>query len=146
MNIYGNYGFSTGFNGQDITFYRTVLDTLFDQKGKILAKMRSNNFKAGIDYMIDKKSSIGLIVNGTFVSPEVNTDNRTVISYILTNTVNRILVANSNSKMNRDNYNINLNYQYTGKAGKSLQVNVDKGYYKLNNTRRSPTIIMTQQA
>jgi len=138
VNLYGNYGFSTGLNGQDISFFRTVLDTLFDQKGKILSKMQSHNFKAGMDYTIDKKSSLGVIVNGTFVSPEINTNNRTVISYIPTNTVNRILVANSNNMMKRDNYNINLNYQYNGTGGKSLVLNADKGYYKLDNSQLQP--------
>ncbi len=55
-----------------------------------------------------------------------------------TNIVDRILVASNNSLIKRNNYNINLSYNYTGAAGKSLLINVNKGNYNLDNTQYQP--------
>ncbi len=140
INAYGTYSVNKSKNNNDITFNRSLLDSLFDQKGVFVFNQQSHNFKVGLDYTIDKSSSIGAIVTGTLASPDLNTSNKTLISYVPAKTVDRILSASNNSQMNRDNYNINLNYNYTGKAGKSLVVNADKGYYSLDNIQYQPNI------
>ena len=48
-----------------MSIHREQLDTLFDQNGTITSKNSTHNFKAGLDYFINKKSTIGVMVNGT---------------------------------------------------------------------------------
>lgn len=140
INLYGTYNYSTGKNENTLSLYRTVLDTAFDQKGTVILKNNSHNFKAGVDYTLNKTSSLGAIVNGTLSSPEVNNTSRTPIIYQPSHTVNRILSADNSSTMARNNINANLNYSYLDAAGKSLLLNADYGYYDLNTNQLQPNL------
>ena len=138
VNIFSNYSFNYGPNQNSMTIYRTVLDSLFDQHGNFRMVGNAHNFKVGTDYFIDKKSTVGIIVNGTIANPSVTNYSRTAISNTTTNTVDRILVADNRSEMKRNNSNINLNYSYSDPKGTSLTVNADQGYYNLGNDQFQP--------
>ncbi|MEP7141830.1 MAG: outer membrane beta-barrel family protein, partial [Ferruginibacter sp.] len=138
INLFGNYSYSEGLNEQNISLYRAVGDSLFDQKSTILMKNESSNFKAGMDYFISSKSTIGVIVNGTISHPSITNKSTTPISYTPTKTVDRILVADNSSTLKRNNLNFNLNYSYTVPNGKSLMVNADHGTYNINNNQFQP--------
>lgn len=138
INIFSTYSFSYAPNEQHINIYRTVLDSLFDQQGMIFDKRRSHNFKAGADYFINKKNTIGVTVNGILADPESTSNNKTYISNTTTKIVDRILVAANNNNMKRHNANINLNYTYTDPKGTSFVVNADRGSYDLNSDQFQP--------
>ncbi|MEO6722821.1 MAG: outer membrane beta-barrel protein [Ferruginibacter sp.] len=138
VNIFGNYSYNNGLNENVLNIHRTIADSLFDQKGSMLNRNKSHNYKAGMDFFIDKKNTIGVIVNGTISDPSITNKSSTPISYIPTNTVDRILVADNSSKLKRDNVNINLNYSYTEPTGKSLVVNADHGKFDINSDQKQP--------
>jgi iron complex outermembrane recepter protein len=138
INLYGTYSYAKGLNNNSIKLYRTVLDTLFDQQGRFIYDNNSHNIKLGADYSFNSKSSLGVLLNGTFADPAAFNNSRTPISYIPTGVVDRILTANNSSDLNRHNYNLNLNYNYNGAKGRSLQLNVDRGYFKNNNDQFQP--------
>jgi hypothetical protein len=101
---------------------------------------RSHNFKAGIDYTINKQSSIGAIANGNIGDPVFLNNSRTPIIYNPTGVTDRILVANNRNEMQRNTMNYNLNYNYTGKSGKSLVLNADYGAHNLDNNQMQPNM------
>lgn len=138
INIFGNYGYNQGININRITLNRTVLDTLFDQKGYFRMKNRAHNFKLGADYFINKKSTVGVMVNGNLASPELSNYSRTPISYVPTGIVDRILVADNSSQLKRNTLNYNLNYSYNDPKGTSLTLNADHGNYDLNSDQLQP--------
>jgi hypothetical protein len=138
VNLFGNYSYNSGLNESNMEINRTVLDTLFEQRGLIRFDNRSHNYKAGIDYFIDKKSTIGAMVNGTISDPSITNYSRTPISYQPTKTVDRILVADNRSTLKRNNINFNLNYSYTNPDGRSLTLNADHGNYDINNDQYQP--------
>jgi iron complex outermembrane recepter protein len=143
INIYGNYNYSNGRNRNKIALVRSVGDTLFNQKGTINFNNDAHNFKIGADYTLNKKSSFGVIINGTIAMPEITNDGRTEIIYAPTSTIDRILLANNNTDMRRDNVNFNLNYNYTGTDGKSLVLNADHGYYDIKSNQLQPNYYFT---
>lgn len=138
MNLYSNYNYNRSKNESSLNIYRSVMDTLFNQTGKMVFGANSHNFKAGMDYTINKQSSIGAIINGSIADPSINSNSETPIIYRPTNTVDRILKATNTSAMKRDNINFNLNYNYTAKDGKSLVLNADHGYYDMDNNQYQP--------
>lgn len=138
LNIFGNYSHNEGWNRNTINLYRTTLDTLFDQHGFMKNKNVSNNYKAGIDFFLDKKNVLGVMINGTFSNPEMDNHSRTPISYIPTNTLVKTLVADNTGKLKRNNMNVNLNYSYTGTDGRSLTINADHGDYDINTNQYQP--------
>ena len=138
INIFSTYSFNYGPNEQSLSIKRTLLDSLFDQHGTIRQVGKAHNFKVGADYFLNKKNTIGIMVNGTLADPTVTNYGKTYISNTTTNTVSRILVADNSSSFKRHNANINLNYNYTDPKGTSLVVNADRGSYDLNNDQFQP--------
>ncbi len=138
VNIFGTYGLNKGTYLQNLDIKRSIGDTLFDQKGRITNEANSHNFKLGADFFLNKKSTLGILVNGTLADPEVNNYSRTPITFMGTNTVDRILVADNTSDLKRHNTNLNLNYTYNGADGKSLTLNADHGRYDINNNQLQP--------
>lgn len=138
VNVFGSYSYNQGTNINNLKIYRTVLDSIFDQKGRITIENRSHNFKTGLDYFVNKKSTLGIIVNGNFASPEFSNAGRTEISNANTHTIDRVLVADNTNHLKRDNMNVNLNYTYNNPNGKSLNLNADYGFYNLNSNQYQP--------
>jgi hypothetical protein len=138
INVFGNYNYNRGRNTNTMSIYRSVMDTLFDQDAVMNMRIRSHNFKVGADYFINKKSTLGVIVNGNIAEPNISNVSRTPISYIPTKTVDRILVADNKSVSERNNINYNLNYSYNNPNGQSLIVNADHGNYDLFNDQYQP--------
>lgn len=133
INIFSTYSFSYAPNEQHIMINRTIQDSLFDQSGTILDVRKSHNFKAGADYFLNKKNTIGIMVNGILADPSSTSNSRTYISNTTTGTVDRMLIADNSTSMKRHNANINLNYNYTDPKGTSLAVNADRGSYDLSS-------------
>jgi iron complex outermembrane recepter protein len=133
INIFSTYSFNYGLNEQRINFKRTVLDSLFDQKGTITDLRRSHNFKVGADYFINKKNTVGIMVNGVLSDPTSASYNKTYISNTNTTIIDRLLIADNNTDMKRHNVNINLNYNYVDPKGTSLSLNADRGSYDVNS-------------
>lgn len=133
INLFSTYNYSYAPNEQQIKAERTVLDSFFNQQGTILFKRKSHNFKVGADYFLSKKNIIGVMINGVFSDPSSNGLTITNISNSSTKIVDRILEADHNTIMKRNNININLNYNYSGAKGTSLVVNADRGSYDLNS-------------
>ncbi len=138
VNIFGSYSFNEGTNINNMKIYRTVMDSLFDQKGRLTIKSNAHNFKAGMDYFINKKSTIGVILNGNIANPKFNNYSRTEISNTSTRVIDRVLVADNTNDLKRDNVNVNVNYTYNNPNGKSLTLNADYGFYDLNSDQYQP--------
>lgn len=138
VNLFGNYSFNTGLNEQNLSLKRSVLDSLFDQNSLIHVNSTSHNVKVGMDYYIDKKSILGVMVNGSFVDFNANTWSSTPISYIPTGVTNRVLVANNASNGVRNNLNENINYTFTNTNGNVFALNADHGNYHITGDQLQP--------
>jgi hypothetical protein len=138
LNVFGNYNYNRGLNESFMKLYRSVLDTLFDQKGTMRNSNESHGFKVGADYYIDKKNTIGVMVNGNLSDNSMGNISRTPISYLPTGVVNRILVADNSSASNRDNANFNLNYRYIDTTGRELNVDADYGLFRIKSDQMQP--------
>lgn len=138
LNVFANYNFNKGTNQSMILIQRTLLDTMFNNQGVMKNNNLSHNYKAGADFFINKQSTVGVMVNGTISDPTATNYSRTPITYIPTQKVDRILVADNSSTLKRDNINVNLNYSYNSANGKSLTLNADHGYYNINSDQFQP--------
>lgn len=140
VNIYGNYNFHTSTNESGMSIQRHLLDTMFNQKGTMSFKNTAHNFKGGLDITLNKRSSLGAMVNGNIADPKMSNYSRTPIVYKPTNVVNRILVADNSSENDRENLNFNLNYNVTGSHGSNLTINADHGYYRIFSDQHQPNV------
>ena len=138
INVFGNYSYNHNPAEYHNNLYREQLDTLFDQRAVTKITTNSHNFKAGLDYFINKKSTLGIMVNGTFSDNAFKISSKTPISYIPTGQLDRLLVAGNSNSGRRDNSNGNLNYRYADTSGHELNIDADYGSYRIRNNQLQP--------
>ncbi|MBI1341430.1 MAG: TonB-dependent receptor [Terrimonas sp.] len=140
INVFGSYNYYNGKNYNQNRFYREQLDTVFNQRNNMTSRNKSHGFKAGVDYFINKKSTIGVLINGNIGESEMRSDSRTPITYKPTGVIDRILTANNESASHRDNVNFNLNYRLVDTAGRELNMDADYGLYRMKSNQLQPNI------
>ena len=139
MNIFGNYNYNTGINEMNFKLYREQGDSIFDQKNRILMRNKyGHNYKAGADFFINKKSTIGFVVNGNNSKSITETEGPMYIIYKPTNTTSRLLLASSDNDQKRNNINANINYRYAVSGGSELNVDADYGNFKIRSDQFQP--------
>lgn len=139
VNIFGNYNFNAGLNEFSIRAKRTSPDSTFDQSNTIINRNNgSHNFKAGMDYFIDKKSTIGVIVNGNVGDNETHTEGPMKIYYTPTYKLDRTAIGIGDNKNKRSNVNFNGNYRYAVTGGSELNIDADFGIFNLRNNQQQP--------
>lgn len=138
-NFFGNYNFNAGLNEFSIRSTRTAPDSTFEQSNTITNRNKgSHNFKAGMDYFINKKSTIGVLVNGNVGTNQTLTEGPMNISYTPTNTLDRIAIGMGDNNNKRTNINFNGNYRYAVAGGSELNIDADFGIFNLRNNQLQP--------
>ena len=138
INIFSTYNYNRNLSENKFNLYRELSDTIFDQRSVMTNKNESHGFKAGMDYFVDAKSTVGLMVNGNFSKGRFGNVAKTNIIYQPTGALNRSLLADNNSKTQRNNANFNLNYRYADKAGRELNMDADYGLFRLSSDQLQP--------
>ncbi len=129
-NFFGNYSNNFGINESDMNFYRQQADSIFATRGRMWNNNKTHNFKAGADYFINKKSTIGFIVTGNLTDGVNTSDSRTPIGALATGKLTRTLIAQNTLPTNRGNLNFNGNYKFADTSGNELNVDVDYGTFR----------------
>ena len=140
INIFGNYNYNKNKNDNLFKLYRVQLDTIFDQRNNMTMKNESHGFKAGLDYYINNKHTIGFLVNGNISDNGLNANSKTPIIYKPTGITDRILTANNSSTAERNNVNFNVNYRFLDTAGHDLSVDADYGMFRIDNDQLQPNV------
>lgn len=138
LDVFGSYTYNNSINWAQSYFHRTQLDTLFLGNDNFITKTSSSTFRGGLDYYLNKKSTLGILVSATLATDSILTNSNTPIVYQPTNVTNRLLVADNRTSDLQDNYNFNLNYRYAGGAGQQLELNADYGLYHLRRNQLQP--------
>jgi hypothetical protein len=140
VNLFGNYNYNNNKNDNVFKLYRQQLDTIFDQRNNMTMRNNSNGFKAGLDYYVNSKHTLGVLVNGNFADNELNTDGKTYIIYKPTGITDRVLTANNSTNAERNNVNFNFNYHFLDTAGHDLTVDADYGLFRTKSDQLQPNI------
>ncbi|MHA4808246.1 TonB-dependent receptor domain-containing protein [Flavitalea flava] len=138
INAFGNYSFDHSLNEAYFNLRREVSDTLFDQRSTMRFNTNSHNFKAGLDYFLNQKSTLGMIVSGALSGNSQTSNSSTPISYIPTSQLVRVLKANNTNSGRRDNGNLNLNYRYADTSGHEWTMDGDYGIYRITSNQLQP--------
>lgn len=140
MNIFGNYNYSNNKRFQDMTIDRintsSTGSTYFFQNGSADRKNQNNNFKAGIDYFINKNNTIGALVTGYINHGGELYNNQTLIGAALRKNDSSVVALNDGTYQYRNlTYNVNFR-SVIDTSGQELQVDLDySNYYGNDRTR-----------
>ena len=138
VNAFGNYNYNNRINESFMNIDRSQLDTLFDQDGTMKWTGSSHNVKAGLDYFINSRNTIGVMMNGTYSKNDFGNVSNTLITYEPTNTYVKKLVADNHSASTRDQSNFNINYRYADTSGRTLNMDADYGLFRIRSDQMQP--------
>ncbi|WP_421941686.1 outer membrane beta-barrel protein [Pedobacter sp.] len=137
INVFGNYNYYSNKRDQFILIDRisngTINNTYFSQSGDSERKNAGNNFKAGLDIFLNKKNTLGLLINGYFNNGSEDFLNNTLIgnSFIKTDSS---VVANNVIDNRYNNLSYNMNYKSVlDTAGQEISADLDYSRYHGND-------------
>ena len=138
FNAFGNYNYNNNKFENFMFLERRLLDTAFNQASTMRFQNQSHGFKAGLDYFINSRQTIGFMTNGVVNNSDFGNYSATDISYIPTGDLTKKLVADNSSTRKRNNINFNLNYKYTDTSGREWTMDADYGRYRINGEQLQP--------
>ena len=140
INVFGNYSYNKTINENFMNLNRIQLDTVFDQKSIMTWRGKSHNIKTGIDYFLNSKQTIGVMVNGNFSNNSLNNISNTAISYQPTDEFVKRLIADNSNHSTRDQSNFNMNYRYADTSGRTFNVDADYGLFRIRTDQMQPNL------
>ncbi|CAN5411121.1 outer membrane beta-barrel family protein [soil metagenome] len=130
INIFSNLSASIGDYQNILNLYRIQKDTLYDQRSVNISSNKNFNVKAGADYFINSKNTIGVMATTSLGENEFKSTTGTEISYNPTGQYVKSLRAFNNIPGNRTNANFNLNYRYIDTSGREINFDADYGLFR----------------
>ncbi|MBK7970347.1 MAG: TonB-dependent receptor [Bacteroidetes bacterium] len=143
LNIFTNYSNNWGDRQNEFYLYREQNPYTFTQSSISKRSGLSHNYKAGLDYSINKKNNVGLMVTGNYSDTKSVQTNRNEIRDFSTQVVDSILKSDQSSKNLNNNINVNLNHQYKDTLGHELNSDFDFGRYESDRNSYIPNEYVT---
>ncbi len=114
FNLFGNYNFSQNksFGNVDIIRENNAdnIKTFFNLVNRIKSNTGIHNYKAGVDYYINEKNTLGAVITGFYNNNKVTATNTTLIGS-KPNQTDSSIVAHFDGRSKFNNIAYNLNYQ-----------------------------------
>lgn len=143
INLFSNYSNNFGKSRNLFNLYRVQNDSIYDQHSINVNDNTSHNVKAGLDYSINTKNIIGVMVTANFNDSKSSTSSNTVITPKNTGIPNRILYASNDLPGSRNNVDYNINYRYADTSGRELNIDADLVNFRRRGTSYQPNYYRT---
>jgi iron complex outermembrane receptor protein len=140
MNVFANYSNSWGKSLSEFFLYREQNPYIFDASTQFIRSGLNHNYKTGVDYTINKKNTVGIMVNGNYGDPTGSNSSRNVIHNFTTETTDSILTSDATMKIHRNNINFNVNHHFSDTLGHDLMTDFDFGYYNGSRNAFQPNV------
>ena len=140
FNVFANGGYSVwnGYQNLDIQrIYRDAgskeLKAMFSQNSYMKNVNKNYNLKVGADYYLDKKTTLGIVLNGNFAPEEQTGENTGYLKNSIGN-IDSIIYSTSYTKDLWKNKSVNLNFRRQfDSSGRELTADVDFVTYGSNS-------------
>lgn len=137
-NFFGNINYSDNKTFDTSNFFRTVGDSGYRQKTNLISHRGSWLYKTGVDFFLNRKNTLGVLISGSDSKGDLNFENNTDVYFVIPENITKILRAKSVNEINRSNINPNFNYQFADTLGKELDIDFDYGRYNSNSIQTQP--------
>lgn len=135
INTFMNYSFNKNKSFQELNIHRTYLnddksiDAIFDQSAFMPRANQNNNLKLGLDYFLNKKTTLGMVASG-FISKDNERNYNTSYLKNEVGVVDSIVYATNLTTGKWKNASLNLNMRHTfDSTGRELTMDADYAYY-----------------
>ncbi|MCJ0741791.1 TonB-dependent receptor [Pedobacter montanisoli] len=137
INVFGNYNYGNVKRENFLSIDRIANGTpnvYFSQNSTTVRTNNSNNFKAGVDYYIDKNNIIGFLATGYLNSGKENGDANTNMGKYF-GQIDSLLISDSKEKRKYNNFAYNVNYKSVlDTIGQEISVDLDYSNYTGDNS------------
>ena len=140
VNVFGNYSFSKGRWDEELFLQREQNGLRFDQESPNFNKSTGHNFKTGVDFFVNSKNTVGVLMTGNQSDEYWESNSRTLISKVGSSKIDSILIAKNSQPNGRTNLSYNLNYRFADTSGHELNVDADYGTFKGTGSSYQPNI------
>lgn len=142
VNLFSSYSFGYNENFQQLDIYRRyknsdkTTNAIFEQVAFMKRMNRNNNLKLGMDYYLTKKTTLGIVLSGSY-NPQTNDGDNTSYLKNPLGQVDSIVTADSYIREAWKNGSVNLNmrHQYDS-TGRELSTDLDYIRYDASNDQR----------
>lgn len=134
LNYFGSYNWGMNRSFQEFNIVREAIlgqeVNLFHHQNYLLRNWQGHSYKAGVDYFIDKKNTLGLMINGSFGAWD--SDNTNEALHTIEGRGNERLISTlADIDNGYRNTTMNLNYLRTiNKEGRELKFDLDYSNYR----------------
>jgi iron complex outermembrane receptor protein len=143
FNLYSNYGLTWGTRQNEFYLYREQPPYIMDQGSITKRSGPMHNYKAGVDYYMNTKNTLGVMVIGNFSNIDGTTESDNNIKNFETLETDSILHSDQTITNVVNNINLNLNHHYSDTLGHDLTTDFDYGYYDGERNNYQPNIYTT---
>lgn len=137
INLFGNYNYSHRQGIENLSILRNFrnstlseVESIFDQISHMRNRGNNHNAKAGMDFYMNNKTTLGFVLSG-YINPRFNSVENTTLLKDKNNTVDSILKATNNEKNKYSNFGTNFNFRHIiDSAKKEITADLDYRVYK----------------
>lgn len=138
-NLFGNYSFQQGIWHNTTEDDKIINSTVFNKLWHGEWSDTVQNYKAGADYFLNGKNTIGFVVNGIRNNNNSNGQSTTLIGNQYETTTDSAKLASTAKAPGRStNLNYNLNYRFADTSGHELTMDADYGKFSSNRYTFQP--------
>lgn len=139
MNAFANVGMGNGAGFNNMDFFSYLNGMVQDEINNRKNNWDFYNYRAGADFFLGKKHTLGFLLSGGDNTRGSNAYNRITLAQQTTpNLIDSILVAHTDEQNQRSQQTYNLNYRFDNSQGRSLNIDFDYGNYHNDSKRYQP--------
>lgn len=135
FNVFGNYSYNFREQFNNMNIYRSIpfegSKSVFDQDNSRIFTLHANNFKAGVDYYLTKKTTVGVLFSGNSGDWADKSNILTQITGVNPEPFSQVR-ANTNTREDWDNFTYNVNFRHS-LNDKGAEITFDADYSRFEN-------------
>jgi hypothetical protein len=117
---------------------------VFDQNNKEISQSRYLGFRAGADWFVNSKHTVGLLLNGSSNPGDWTSSSTARISDRDTPLrIDSLLIATNAVDNSRRDLNANFNYRFADTSGHTFNFDLDRGSYRIRGESYQPNFYRT---
>jgi iron complex outermembrane recepter protein len=136
-NVFLMYGNNFGKREGFIQFKRILGGQEYNQKSVTIDNDFDNTYKAAIDYNLNTKNTIGVMVNGGYSKENFTNTSNTFIGNTGQSATSTLYATNDIIGV-RNNLNGNVNYKFADTNGTTLNIDLDAGRFRRPSNSYQP--------
>ena len=129
VNIFSTYNWNRAKTVSNNHFYREQSDSIFDQKNTNRSTSGTHSAKAGADWYLNQKNTLGILYNLTINDGINRTESLTPIKQRDATEPLKYLYAQNISESHKQNQNFNLNWALKDTLNRSATTDIDYGFF-----------------